>query len=148
MPLGGLCNHSPPCNTGRHKREANLDQVLLLPCTCPQGEEVVKMCLHSNRKMRTVFANRALLLQPSRWAAKCHHTAFEMVCSWLIAGQVPQLLIQMVQCKSVWFFRHKQLIFQQATADKIAVSDCVAKRAVALVQKILYLESFQTFPFR
>lgn len=61
---------------------------------------------------------------------------------------MPQLLIQIIQCKSVRFSRHKQLIFQQATADKIAVSDFMAKRTVALVQKILCLESFQTFPFQ
>lgn len=61
---------------------------------------------------------------------------------------MPQLLIQMVQRKSMRFSRHKQLIFQQATAAKIAVSVFMAERAVALVQKIVCLESFQTFPFQ
>lgn len=80
--------------------------------------------------------------------ASSHQAAFEVMVSWLISSQMPQLLIQMIQCKSVRFLRHKQLTVQQAAADEIAVSDCMAKRAVALVQKILCLESFQTFPFQ
>lgn len=80
--------------------------------------------------------------------ASSHQAAFEVVISWLISSQMPQLLIQMIQCKSMRFSRHMQLMFQQAAADEIAVSDCMAKRAVALVQKILCLESFQTFPFQ
>lgn len=77
-----------------------------------------------------------------------HQAAFEVVVSWLMSSQMPQLLIQMIQCKSMRFSRHMQLMFQQAAADEIAVSDCMAKRAVALVQKILCLESFQTFPLQ
>lgn len=80
--------------------------------------------------------------------ASCHWATFEAVLSWLIASQKPQLLRQMVHCKSMRFSGHKQLIFQQATADKIAVSDFMAERAVALVQKIACLESVQTFPFQ
>lgn len=80
--------------------------------------------------------------------ASSHQAAFEVVVSWLVSSQMPQLLIQMIECKSMRFSRHKQLMFQQAAADEIAVSDCMAKRAGALVQKILCLESFQTFPFQ
>lgn len=80
--------------------------------------------------------------------ASSRQAAFQLMVSWLISSQMPQLLIEMIQCKSMRFSRHKQLMFQQAAADEIAVSDCMAKRAGALVQKILCLESFQTFPFQ
>lgn len=118
----------------------------LLQCTWSMGEGVVQTCLHSNGEKRTEPCLGSLHGELPR--ASSHHAALEVVLSWLIASQMPQLLIQMVQCKSMGFSRHKQLIFQQATADKIAVSDFMAKRTVALVQKILCLESFQTFPFQ
>lgn len=91
-------------------------------------------------------------LTSGAFLVSCHtrscQAAFEGVVSWLISSHMPQLLIQMIQCKSMRFSRHKQLMFQQAAADEIAVSDCMAKRAGALVQKILCLESFQAFPFQ
>jgi len=80
--------------------------------------------------------------------ASSHHAALEVMFSWLISSQMPQLLIQMVQCKSMRFSRHKQLIFQWATAHRIAVSNFTAKRVVAHAQKILCLEGFQTLQFQ